>query len=103
MSLNNESCYNIVRDAGIRAELLLAALSDHEASADANALILRSEDTTAAGSLSAFLASHLRYSVDEHGQAICSVEAGGEEVGVMMGWERDISELIFSVKSGAID
>lgn len=92
LSLNNSACYTLIRDAGIRAELLLALLSDHESSLESNAMLVRSEDTTAAGSQPAFLSSHLTYSVDDHGQEICSVFAGGEEIGVMMGWEKEISE-----------
>lgn len=44
----------------------------------------------------AFLNAHLRFTTDEHGQEVCLVNTGkneDEEVGVMMGWERGISEL----------
>jgi hypothetical protein len=53
---------------------------------------LRAEDDTAAGSATTFLASKLLYRTDSTGQEIVVVDAGGEEVGVMMGWEGPISE-----------
>lgn len=93
LSMNNEICYNVIRDAGIRAELLLALLSGHE-NPEPNTLLVRSEDTTAAGSPAAFLSSRLTYSFDAYGQEICSVQADGEEIGVMMGWEKGISEFM---------
>ena len=55
-------------------------------------MLLQAEDMTAAGSTEEFLKSKLVFEKDGHGQDICSVEAGGERVGVMMGWERGISE-----------
>lgn len=54
--------------------------------------LLRGEDSTAAGSTSTFLDSKLKYHVDKHGQEICSVLAGEDEIGVMMGWERPIMQ-----------
>ena len=57
-----------------------------------SSIILRNEDDTAAGSQSEFLNSPLLYTQDENGQPICKVKVGDEEIGVMMGWERDISE-----------
>lgn len=55
-------------------------------------IILRAEDDTATGSTEAFLSSKLHYTRDEHGQEICLLREGDKEVGVMMGWEREISE-----------
>ena len=55
-------------------------------------IVLKAEDDTATGSTEAFLASKLHYTRDEHGQEICLLREGDKEVGVMMGWERDISE-----------
>lgn len=55
-------------------------------------IVLRAEDDTATGSTEAFLSSKLHYTRDEHGQEICLLREGDKEVGVMMGWERDISE-----------
>ncbi|KAF7376194.1 hypothetical protein MSAN_00034500 [Mycena sanguinolenta] len=68
LSFNNQEIYTIIRDAGIRA------------------------DDTAAASTDAFLSSKLRFIVDEHGQNICMLDVDGEEVGVMMGWERNIMQ-----------
>jgi type IV protein arginine methyltransferase len=55
-------------------------------------LILKAEDDTATGSTEAFLSSKLYYTRDDHGQEICLLREGDKEVGVMMGWEREISE-----------
>jgi protein arginine N-methyltransferase 2 len=54
--------------------------------------VLRAEDNTAAGSTDEFLRSKLIYRTDSNGQDIVVVNAGSEEVGVMMGWEKPISE-----------
>lgn len=79
-----------------RSELLLTLLSSKDTPADSPlSLVLKASDTSAAASTDAFLASHLRYVKDKHGQEICLLQLeGGEEVGVMMGWERDISTLL---------
>ena len=66
--------------------------SDESMDAEGGALILREKDTTATGSNTAFLQSKLRYTVDEHGQEICMLKVGEEEVGVMMGWEKGIMQ-----------
>ncbi|EDQ99484.1 arginine methyl transferase [Laccaria bicolor S238N-H82] len=97
LSFNNAGVYTRIRDAGIRAEMLLGILntrsdSDESMDAEDGALILREKDTTATGSNTVFLESKLRYTVDEHGQEICMLKVGGEEVGVMMGWEKDIMQ-----------
>ncbi|KDQ21143.1 hypothetical protein BOTBODRAFT_25572 [Botryobasidium botryosum FD-172 SS1] len=89
LSLNNEACYRIIRDAGIRSEFLLSVLKSR--SQDLASVFLKAEDSTAAGSSETYLASQLRYTADENGQEICLVETSpGEEVGVMMGWEKPI-------------
>ncbi|TFK25698.1 arginine methyl transferase [Coprinopsis marcescibilis] len=100
LSFNDGETYTLIRDAGIRAELLLNLLSfkAHKESTstnggvnETNGLLLQEADTTAAGSTDAYLSSKLTYTVDDHGQKVCMVEAGeGEEVGVMMGWEEGI-------------
>lgn len=74
--------------------MLLSLLSSKESASDqAASIVLKAVDKTAAGSSEAFLASHLRYVKDPHGQEICLLQLeDGEEVGVMMGWERGISE-----------
>ncbi|KAI1784102.1 arginine methyl transferase [Ganoderma leucocontextum] len=94
LSLNNEECYKIVRDAGIRSEILLRLLAKKapEASSPLN-LILKATDSTPAGSTDAFLSTKLEYTKDEHGQDVCLVKVNDEEkVGVMMGWERGIMQ-----------
>lgn len=74
------------------SEMLLSLLSSKGPSNPAASLVLKAEDMTAAGSAEAFLKSHLRYVKDQHGQEICLLQLeNGEEVGVMMGWERGIS------------
>ncbi|KAJ7770186.1 arginine methyl transferase [Mycena maculata] len=92
LSFNNEEMYTIIRDAGLRAELLLALLSSRTPSDSASTMILRSTDDTAAASTDAFLSSQLRFTMDEHGQDICLLNVDGEEIGVMMGWENGIMQ-----------
>ncbi|KAI8968636.1 S-adenosyl-L-methionine-dependent methyltransferase [Trametes punicea] len=94
LSLNNERSYTIIRDAGIRSELLLTLLQKRAPAADSPLdIILKATDTTPAGSTDAFLSTRLEYTKDEHGQDICLVKVGEqEEVGVMMGWERGIMQ-----------
>ena len=56
-------------------------------------LVLKASDDSAAGSTDNFLTSRLRYTQDDNGQEICLVRVSDtEDVGVMMGWERVISE-----------
>lgn len=58
-----------------------------------SSLVLQGADNSAVASTDAFLSSKLRYTQDAHGQDICLLELDdGEEVGVMMGWEREISK-----------
>ncbi|KAI0070018.1 arginine methyl transferase [Panus rudis PR-1116 ss-1] len=92
LSLNNEECYTKIRNAGIRSELLLSLLSSKNTPSDSPlSLVLKATDNTAAGSTETYLSSRLRYTQDENGQEICLLALeNGEEVGVMMGWERDI-------------
>ncbi|KAJ7783236.1 arginine methyl transferase [Mycena metata] len=90
LSFNNEEIYSIIRDAGIRAELLLALLSSRGTPDSGSAMIFRPTDNTAAASTDAFLSSKLRFTVDDHGQDICMLNVDGEEIGVMMGWETNI-------------
>ncbi|KAJ7096265.1 S-adenosyl-L-methionine-dependent methyltransferase [Mycena epipterygia] len=92
LSFNNEPIYTIIRDAGIRAELVLSLLSSRTPSNSASTMILRSTDETAAASTDAFLSSKLRFTVDNHGQDICMLNVEGEEIGVMMGWENGIMQ-----------
>lgn len=72
-------------------------MASREPPADsALSLVLKSTDSTAVGSNDEFLKSRLRYEKDEHGQELCLLRINDEEeVGVMMGWEREISELSF--------
>ncbi|TFK44747.1 arginine methyl transferase [Crucibulum laeve] len=93
LSFNDIETYTVIRDAGIRAELLLGLLSIKETLNSSSAIVLRAADTTASGSTDAFLTSQLRYTTDEHGQDICMLTIGdGKEVGVMMGWETEIMQ-----------
>ncbi|TBU33924.1 arginine methyl transferase [Dichomitus squalens] len=94
LSLNTENCYMMIRDAGIRSELLLRLLSKNAPEANSPlSLILKATDTTPAGSTDAFLDTKLEYTKDENGQDICLVKVSdNEEVGVMMGWERGIMQ-----------
>ncbi|KAJ4483369.1 arginine methyl transferase [Lentinula aciculospora] len=92
LSFNNETIYTIIRNAGIRAEMLFAVLSSHSELEESSSLVLRSEDHTAAASTDAFLKSKLKFIKDANGQEICVVKAGDEEIGVMMGWEQGIMQ-----------
>ena len=94
LSLNNGECYTLIRDAGIRSEMLLTLLSKRDVQVDSPfSLVLKATDNTAAGSTDTFLSSKLRYTTDDNGQDICMLTLeDGEEIGVMMGWERGISE-----------
>ncbi|KIP04871.1 hypothetical protein PHLGIDRAFT_75195 [Phlebiopsis gigantea 11061_1 CR5-6] len=91
LSMNNDSCYTIIRDAGIRSELLLALLSSKGPTKNsALSLVLKATDFTAAGSTDTYLKTPLEFKKDKNGQEICVVRADDEEVGVMMGWETEI-------------
>ncbi|KAI0733202.1 S-adenosyl-L-methionine-dependent methyltransferase [Fomitopsis betulina] len=94
LSMNNEECYTIIRDAGIRSELLLTLLSTRAPPPTSSlSMVLKANDTTAAGSTEAFLTSQLKFVTDDKGQEICLLKVSDEEeVGVMMGWERGIMQ-----------
>ncbi|KAG2750251.1 hypothetical protein P692DRAFT_20952825 [Suillus brevipes Sb2] len=94
LSLNNAACYNLIRDAGIRSELLLTLLSSQTSlNPTPSSFVLRDVDNSAVASTDAFLSSKLRYTQDAHGQDICLLDLDdGQEVGVMMGWEREIMQ-----------
>ncbi|KAF8753656.1 ankyrin repeats protein [Rhizoctonia solani] len=77
----------LIRDAGLRSEFAL-----HVIQAKTSLTALRAEDYTAAGSTEEFLKSKLTYRKDENGQEIVLLDIDGEEVGVMMGWEKPIME-----------
>lgn len=71
------------------SEFILRALG---ASVDPPSAI-RTDDDTAAASLDTFLSSRLTFTMDAKGQDVCMVKAGDNaEVGVMMGWEKPISQ-----------
>ena len=77
------------------SEYLLSYISPKHDEPDiqnTSTIILQAEDNTSSGSSEEFLKSRLRFTKDVHGQDICLVKAGDDEVGVMMGWERGISE-----------
>lgn len=77
-------------DYWVTAELLLGLLEKRPLAE--SSIILRAEDESASGSSNVFLQSKLKYTVDQHGQNICMLEVDEEEVGVMMGWERNIMQ-----------
>lgn len=81
LSFNDTECYNLIRDAGIRQELLLNLLSSRSLSEDDSILALKAEDSTGAGDTAAFLASKLTFKQDHYGQDICVVQAGADEIG----------------------
>ncbi|KAH8828043.1 hypothetical protein DL96DRAFT_1696572 [Flagelloscypha sp. PMI_526] len=93
LSFNDTECYTIIRDAGLRQELLLNLLSSRSKQERVEGVLnLQAKDTTEIGDTEKYLKSKLRFKTDEHGQEICTVQSGTREVGVMMGWERDIME-----------
>ena len=75
----------------LMTELLLTLISLREDSS--LTFLLKETDTSVVGSTDKFLKSRLRYEKDENGQELCLLKINDEEeVGVMMGWEREISE-----------
>lgn len=80
-------------------ELLLTLISSKSSVMEApSSLVIRTDDASAAGSTDAFLASRLQYTKDAKGQEICLLKfEDGGEVGVMMGWEREISKQLGSL------
>ncbi|KIY72417.1 hypothetical protein CYLTODRAFT_434786 [Cylindrobasidium torrendii FP15055 ss-10] len=91
LSFGDEQTYTTIRDAGIRSEMLLSLLGRKHS--DADGMVLKTDDQTAAASTDAYLKQKLVFRKDEHGQEICLVDAGnGQEVGVMMAWETPIME-----------
>ncbi|GLB37462.1 putative S-adenosyl-L-methionine-dependent protein-arginine N- methyltransferase that methylates the delta-nitrogen atom of arginine residues to form N5-methylarginine (type IV) in target proteins [Lyophyllum shimeji] len=92
LSFNDLETYMVIRDAGIRAELLLSLLSSKASIQSSSSVVLREIDSSAAGSTEAFLSSNLKFIKDAYGQDICVLKIGDEEVGVMMGWEQGIME-----------
>lgn len=91
LSFNEPELYNLIRDAGIRSEMLLSLLSSK--SQTPSSLVLSTDDDSAAASTKKFLSSKLRFTKDEHGQDICMLQVGPDvEIGVMMGWEREIMQ-----------
>ncbi|KAG6819583.1 hypothetical protein H0H93_010509 [Arthromyces matolae] len=104
LSFNDEVSYTLIRNAGIRSgecprllshsskELLLSLLASKSSIANPTTLLLKESDSSATGSTQAFLSSKLTYVKDDHGQDICLLKVGAEDVGVMMGWERDIMQ-----------
>lgn len=82
----------------IVTELLLSLLSSKSTpSSSPLSLILKAADSSSFGSTSAFLSSRLVFKKDKNDQDICLLrrEEDGEEVGVMMGWERGLSACFF--------
>ena len=62
------------------------------------ALLIRTtdDDDKPTNAPDAFLNARIHFTTDGHGQELCLVKTGknkDEVVGVMMGWERGISEL----------
>jgi len=88
LSLNNETCYALLRDAGIRSELILQLLPRGNSGPQSGHL--KATDDSALGSSDKFLSSQLRFTVDDFGQEICLLKTEDAEVGVMMGWEREL-------------
>lgn len=100
LSLNDETSYLIIRDAGIRSELILTLLASKPTPTSPLSLVLKATDNTAFADQDTFLASRLRFTKDKYGQDICllqlddensQIDGKGAQVGVMMGWERGIS------------
>ncbi|KAK7472824.1 Arginine N-methyltransferase 2 [Stygiomarasmius scandens] len=90
LSFNNQAVYVLIRDAGIRSEMLLSILNSRSSPEPPSGLLIQNKDDTAAASTKAFLESKLTFVKDPQGQDICVVKAGDDEIGVMMGWEKDI-------------
>lgn len=76
-------------------ELTMQLLSAHTADMPSE-LVLKVEDDSALASTDKYLSSKLRYTTDEYGQEIVLLRDPDNEieVGVMMGWERELSRSI---------
>ncbi|TEB38217.1 arginine methyl transferase [Coprinellus micaceus] len=94
LSFNDEETYTLIRDAGIRSEMLLGILASQnkpqpDSSSDpldtSTSNVVQHTDDTAAGSTSAFLDSKLVYTVDEHGQSICKVKVKAQVPKLIIG------------------
>lgn len=72
--------------------MLLSVLSGRPSKASSSHLLIRNSTDTALNSTDAFLKSKLKFVRDGHGQDICLLRTGHEEVGVMMGWETPIMQ-----------
>lgn len=80
-----------------KLELILHLLNDRSDgevmdTQEGSVLILKAEDSTPAGSNSAFLEAKLTFKKDHDGQDMCIVNSGSDEIGVMLQWEQPISE-----------
>ena len=73
------------------AELILGLLKKQTV-VDPSSIILQNADDSALASSDIFLESKLKFVTDKNGQNICLLVVDGEEVGVMMGWERIIMQ-----------
>ena len=61
-------------------------------------MVLKATDVTPVGDTDAFLSSRLQFSHDDQGQDVCLLDISEQEkVGVMMGWEREISGCIATI------
>ncbi|ODN89667.1 arginine N-methyltransferase 2 [Cryptococcus wingfieldii CBS 7118] len=85
LSLGDEEGWLLIRNEGIRSEMLHHALAG--ASAGLNNIILRAEDSTSAGDNLVFLKSQLTWDVGKDGKERV-LDADGN--GVMMGWEEPL-------------
>jgi protein arginine N-methyltransferase 2 len=71
--------------------LILGLLKKHTPE-DSTSIILQNADNSALASSDIFLESKLKFVTDKNDQSICLLVVDGEEVGVMMGWERTIMQ-----------
>ncbi|OXB39694.1 arginine N-methyltransferase 2 [Cryptococcus neoformans] len=87
LSLGDEEGWSIIRNEGIRSEMLHHALSGTLSPDATNNIVLRAEDKTSAGDNLVFLKSKLTWDVGKDGKERV-LDADGN--GVMMGWEEPL-------------
>ncbi|EIW73191.1 hypothetical protein TREMEDRAFT_73009 [Tremella mesenterica DSM 1558] len=88
ISLGDQECWEVIRNEGVRSEMLHHILKD-AGQENGTGLTLRERDDTSAGNNDEFLKSELRWELGEDGKERV-LDADGN--GVMMGWEEPLMQ-----------
>lgn len=89
LSLGDQQGWEMIRNEGVRTEMLHHALGASQQAETEGGITLRAEDKTSAGDNLEFLRSELTWDLGEDGRERV-LDADGN--GVMMGWEEPLSE-----------